>query len=332
MFRRILVPLDGSSLAEEAIGMAAAIARAAGADIDLLMVHEPLLTPLDTPDWSERQIVSEEKYLRGIAEELTSGAGVKTHETLLRGRAAELIGLRAADSGADLIVMTSHGRTGWSRAWIGSVADAVVRASGVPVLLLRPNELRRDRRSVRRPPRRILLPLDGSPAALEILAPAGALALRWNARIDLLRVVAPVPLILQDMALPFLVAADVIDSEATEEVVRQATQELERDAATLRATGVEVGRQSVIVSPLTAQAIADFARTQESEMIAMATHGRGRSRLVIGSVAEKVRRATDVPVLLLRPRFARAAQPLMTERGVADQLPALAGTAAGGSE
>ena len=163
MLKRILVPLDGSPLAEDAIGLAAAIARAEGAEIDLVMVHEPLFAAQSAdPTWTGKQIVAEDRYLRDIAAELATGAGVTAQQTLLHGKPSDLIVTRALDAGADLIVMTSHGRTGWSRAWMGSVADAVMRGSNVPVLMVRANDLRRDRRALRAPIRRILVPLDGS--------------------------------------------------------------------------------------------------------------------------------------------------------------------------
>ena len=326
MLKRILVPLDGSPLAEEAIGMAAAIARASKARLDLLMVHEPILTGRrDDFTWSEKQIVAEQKYLLHIAGELVTGAGVQAQETLLRGQPAELIVTRATDCDADLIVMTSHGRTGWSRMWLGSVADAVVRQSNVPVLILRPAEQRHDPRALRKPVRKILVPLDGSSSAAEILGTVTDLARMWNARVDVLRIVAPVPLMTPDIGMPFVYLANVTDSESTEALVREATAELARDAETLRRAGVSVGEQRVVVSPFIAQAIADNAQALESELIAMSTHGRGASRFLIGSVADKVRRALDVPVLLHRPRVARHPVPAVTSQAVVEQLPALAG-------
>ena len=326
MLRRILIPLDGSPLAEEAIGMAAAIARASKAQIDLLMVHEPLFTGVrDDFTWTEKQIVAEQKYLLQMASELLTGAGLASQETLLRGQPADLIVTRALDCGADLIVMTSHGRTGWSRAWLGSVADAVVRHSHVPVLILRPSEERRDPRALRKPIQKILVPLDGSSTSAEVLSMVSDLARTWNARVDVIRVVAPVPLMTPDIGMPFVYLANVVDSEATEGLVRDANIELARDAEWLRRAGVSVGAQRTVVSPFTAQAIVDNARALESELIAMSTHGRGASRLLIGSVADKVRRALEVPVLLHRPRMARRPVPVISSAAVLEQLPALAG-------
>ena len=325
MFRNVLVPLDGSDLAEEAIGMAAAIARASHASIDLLMVHEPLFPGQPDPTWNEKEIVAQQRYLRALASELQSGAGISSHQTLVHGKPAELITRRAADCGADLIVMTSHGRTGWTRAWLGSVADAVMRSANIPVLMLRPMANRHDRRALRKPVERIVVPLDGSAVSMEILGTVRELARSWRARVDVIRVVTPVPMILPDSGLTGMYLPNVMDVEATDALKQQAVTELERDAAALAEAGIEVGHRQVTVSAAPAQAIADFAKAREADMIAMATHGRGRSRLLIGSIAEKVRRATDLPVLLHRPRYARVQQPQMTAEVIGEQLQALSG-------
>jgi nucleotide-binding universal stress UspA family protein len=289
------------------------------------MVHEPLFAAQSAdPTWTGKQIVAEDRYLRDIAAELATGAGVTAQQTLLHGKPSDLIVTRALDAGADLIVMTSHGRTGWSRAWMGSVADAVMRGSNVPVLMVRANDLRRDRRALRAPIRRILVPLDGSDLALEALGPAGDLARSLQARVDLVRVVEPVPIANVDIGMPFLYLPNVVDSEATEGLVHQAEQELKREVGRLSASGVFIGEQGVVVSSTPAQAIVDYARGRDTGMIVMTTHGRGRSRLLLGSVAEKVRRATDLPVLVHRPKHARLPGPAFTDESVGEQLPGLA--------
>ena len=132
MFRKLLVPLDRSSLAEEAIGQAASVARESGASIDLVLAHEPIAFGgfADLP-W-ESDSSAEQKYLESIAAELESGAHVRATCAVVRGAPGDMIGQRARDIGADLIIMTSHGRTGFSRTWLGSVADAVMRQVGDP--------------------------------------------------------------------------------------------------------------------------------------------------------------------------------------------------------
>src|SRR5437899_8764831 len=139
MFSKVLVPLDRSPLAEQALGQAAAIARAAHAEIDVVLVHEPLqFTGYRNGTLNDDMIKAEEAYLESVATELSSSASVPVTHAVVSGSPVDMICARARETGANLIVMTSHGRTGLSRAWLGSVADAVVRRSAVPVLMLRP--------------------------------------------------------------------------------------------------------------------------------------------------------------------------------------------------
>jgi nucleotide-binding universal stress UspA family protein len=78
MFRKLLIPLGGSSRAEEAIGRAAAIAIASNARIDLVLVHEPYPAGGEEPVWAKKRMAEESAYLRGIAAELVSGSGIRT--------------------------------------------------------------------------------------------------------------------------------------------------------------------------------------------------------------------------------------------------------------
>jgi nucleotide-binding universal stress UspA family protein len=198
MFRQLLVPLDRSALAEQALGQAAAVARASHAAMDVVLVHEPLPFAgyADAP-WNAERWSGEHEYLETIARELVSGATVAVSHEVMRGGVVEMICQRAHDVDADLIVMTSHGRTGLSRMWLGSVADGVIRRSSVPVLLLRPVE-NENRHAAAHVFKKILVPLDGSAVGADALPPAQALAHLSGARLVLLRVVQPVPMILVD--------------------------------------------------------------------------------------------------------------------------------------
>src|SRR5512132_1853966 len=138
MFKKLLVPLDRSPLAEQAIGQAAAIARASQADIDLALVHQPFpFNGFADAPWSADAWAEEQHYLESIAAELSSGSSVPVTYAALKGEPVEMICQRIRDVHADLVVMTSHGRTGLSRSWLGSIADGVLRHSTVPVLMLR---------------------------------------------------------------------------------------------------------------------------------------------------------------------------------------------------
>jgi nucleotide-binding universal stress UspA family protein len=328
MFRKLLLPLDRSSLAEQAIGHAASIARESGAAIDIVLVHEPFPFAgyADLPWEEETDAAAEQKYLEAVADELKSGAQVTATCAVLRGAPADMIIRRAREVGADLIVMTSHGRTGLSRTWLGSVADAVMRKSAIPVFMLRPERESETtkRRVAARGVKRILVPMDGSALAGGIVPAATDLARAAHASITLLRVVPIVPIVMAyEPTLPVTSLPVVPDEAATQQLVDLATTELESAAQRLHAeTGIAIDSH-VVVSGHAAQAIVDQAEALKIDVIAMSTHGRGASRLLLGSVADKVLRSSRVPVLLYRPVEVRATTLTLDEAEVVRQLPSL---------
>src|SRR5690349_2071187 len=147
MFTKLLVPLDGSALAEQARGPAASIARATRGALDLVMVHQPMaFADFVDSAWQANPSDGERAYIASTAKEPAKGSSIAVSGTVLRGSASQMIRERVSTIGADLIVMTSHGRTGLSRTWLGSVAHDILRGSPAPVLMLRPNDRRKLRR------------------------------------------------------------------------------------------------------------------------------------------------------------------------------------------
>jgi nucleotide-binding universal stress UspA family protein len=325
MFTKILVPLDRSALAEQAIGPAAAIARAAHSTIDVVVVHEPFPFAgyVDFP-WTAEEPSFELKYAEAIAAEVKSGAGVLTTCAVLRGGPAEMIARRAADGGADLIVMTSHGRTGFSRTWLGSVADAVMRHVSIPVLMLRPEGPALHRGAAVPRIERVLVAVDGSVAANTILPAAAEIAKASGATLLLLRVVPIVPILVPyDPALPITTLPLIPDSVATKRLADVSTEQVEEMARNLHTeTGLSVeGR--VVVGENIAKSIVDFAAAHRMDVIAMATHGRGASRFLLGSVADKVLRSSGLPILLQSPARVVATAVDLNAAEVEAQLPSL---------
>jgi nucleotide-binding universal stress UspA family protein len=306
MFNKLLVPLDRSALAEQAIPRAASIARACHAAIDLVLVHEPFPPPgqPESP-FSGEAWFNEEKYLDGIAKELIAGAGLDVTSAMLRGLPADMIRERAKQSAADLIVMTSHGRTGFSRAWLGSVADGVVRHSSVPVLIVRPVERVEATRAVPAPFKRILVPLDGSSRSADILPTATMLARTSSAALTLLT---------------------VLEEGTPAGTVTEALLDLQQTALRLFESESVAANADVMLSNRAADTIIAFARALEADVVAMSTHGRGASRLLLGSVADKVLRGSHSAVLLHHPSAATFGGRLITAESVAEQLPAITGT------
>jgi nucleotide-binding universal stress UspA family protein len=302
MFRSILVPLDGSPLAEQAIPIASRIAQAAGSKLRLALVHESPPAPIDLA--AARMFTSievatrkaERAYLRGIQARLREGGTRLSSPVTLKGPVGPALAQYVRELGIDLVVMATHGRGGLRRAWLGSVADYLVRNLEVPVLLVRPGE---SGATPARPPGvgQILVPLDGSPLAEEALAPAAELARLWDTELMLLQVVRPV-LLSGDPALPL---PSIYDEELTAAWRAQAQEYLEDVAARMHGQGIRAAGEAV-VGWNAVDSILDAARPERVALVALATHGRGGlRRLALGSVADKVVRGADVPVLVYRP-------------------------------
>ena len=171
----------------------------------------------------------------------------------------------------------------------------MVRRSGVPVLLLRSKEDVDTEESVR--PRHVLIPLDGSDLSTGVIEPAVWLGALWAAHFTLLRVVLPVPLIQPSLRRHAAPDSSALNTEHLE----HAREMLEEVARPLRERGHKVD-VTVITHTVPAQGILDWAATGTVDLIALATHGRGGwTRLAVGSVADKVLRGSNVPVLVFRP-------------------------------
>ena len=147
MFKHILVALDGSTLAENALTPAVELATSMGSELHLVSVAEgkPGLTDrIIGYEWIGHDTRVEDDidhltgYLAGVSEKI-SAAPPKIHRVVLTGEAASSLVEYATDEGCDVIIICSHGRSGVLRWALGSVADRIVRASIIPVLLIRAN-------------------------------------------------------------------------------------------------------------------------------------------------------------------------------------------------
>ncbi len=142
MFTKILIPLDGSELAEKAISHAADLAKCTGAEIELLRVAQLFLpnyyfeAPIDAEDLIQRDRAEATAYIAKLTGELTA-QGLRVTSSIGQGPVADVIVDYAESTGADLIVMSTHGRAGVQRWLLGSVADRVLHGAKIPVLLVR---------------------------------------------------------------------------------------------------------------------------------------------------------------------------------------------------
>ena len=196
-FRTILVPLDGSPLAEQALPLARRIAERAGSKVRLALVHRMPAAQLDpgaakvftSIELATRK--AERSYLRSLQATLRQEGVRLASAVTLSGSVGPALAQYVEELGIDLVVMATHGHGGVRRAWLGSVADHLMRHVQVPVLLVRPAEDGAATSQVSAP-NQILVPLDGSPLAEEVLGPAADLARLWGSELTLLQVVQPV--------------------------------------------------------------------------------------------------------------------------------------------
>lgn len=311
MIRSILVPLDGSAFGEAALPTAQTIADRTGATLHLAHVHVLMFSgyvdgvamldeELDAADRAQ-----EHAYLHAIQQRLTVAGKPAPSRAILDGPIAATLTTYAAAINADLVVMTTHGRGGITRFWLGSVADGFVRHSHVPVLLLHSSgQAAATMPSQPHPLRKICIALDGSPLAEQVLARALALAAGDDAEYTLLQVVDALALASTSFT------PDLLQHQARllAGLQEEARQYLEALAAPLRAEGNHITTR-VIVDPQPALAILRAAREDHSDVIVLATHGRsGVQRLLLGSVADKVLRGADRPVLIYRPQVEAKAE------------------------
>lgn len=303
----VLVPLDGSSLAEQVLPLAASLARHWRRTLQLLSVvpatPAATVTRKPAPAVPRPELDAEarlRRYLDATAEKLSTTHDIPVSWAVMAGSPAEVIAERAAALDAALVLMATHGRGGLSRWWLGSVADGLLRRLTVPMLLYRP-----DHEPQIPDFSRVLVALDGSKEAEAALGPALSLgSLSPAASFTLVRVLEP-PL---SVAFPPAAApAFPPDWPGAEHAV--AVRYLERIAERLRERGIEVAT-SVLMGTGVAHQVTRLAREMNAGLIAVATHGAGGlERMFLGSVADKIIRSADHAVLVAPAGGVPAARP-----------------------
>jgi nucleotide-binding universal stress UspA family protein len=295
-FNRLLVPLDGSPLAALALPAAGVLARRAGATVHLASVLPgPPRYPHITPDVA-RTIEHEAQervssYLAAEATTLTTCRGLDVRYAVLDGSPPEALADYARRNAIDLIVMTTHGRSGLGRFWLGSVADRLIRGTRTPVLLLRSREQPQHTDFGH-----LLVALDGSATGQVVLDVALALAsLYHEARFSLVEVTEAPIIASGDLA----IYPDQIYGQVLDEQQALAKTTLEQLAAQPRALGIETTVYAPI-APSAGAYIVELAYKLDSDLIVLGTHGRhGLPRLLLGSVADKVIRGAATPILIV---------------------------------
>lgn len=302
MLQSLLVPLDGSEFSEGTLSLAQALAKATGGSLHLAHVHVPHppdhflsntqfhYEGLDLEEYEAHHRDQEQSYLADVEARMSKDTPVDT--ALLEGHVAEEVARHAEAVNADLVLITTHGHTGVSRMWLGSVADALIRTTCLPLLVIHPAV----GSHVPAPVvtfKHIMVPVDGSDLSASILGPASDLARATGAKLTLVHVVSS-SAVLGTRIFPVL-PDDVAPA------MEKAREYLDGKAAELRSQGLTV-EAHVEEHEAPGRAIAAIADKLDADVIALATHGYGGlRRALLGSVADKVLRSSPLPLLVQRP-------------------------------
>ena len=304
MYSRILVPVDGSSLSEQVLPYVQQLGLGLSIPVTLMTVVEPSPPSIGLhlgPSSQEQDTVRHRAdhavaYLDSLADAFRAD-GVAVSTLTPSGAPAQEI-VREAERETDtLIAMSGHGRSGVARWWLGSIADRVLHTTDSPLLLIRFHD---DERSTHAQGfSRVVVPVDGSPLAEEILPHIVHITKGLGLAIDLVRVVHSWNEYLAMAAPP-----QNYDSAALEEAFRYNTEEASRYLDRVREDLLQQGVGLVETHCLRgdpAASIIDVATETADRLVAMTTHGRsGMGRWVLGSVADRVVRNSGDPVLVVR--------------------------------
>jgi nucleotide-binding universal stress UspA family protein len=306
MFKQILVPLDGSARAEQALPVAACLARAAHGTITLVQAVYPPSVFIETagtyvlPDILDENVPEAKEYLEGIAH-MSSLGRIPVVTEAVTGHPAQAIIAAAREDKVDLVVMCSHGYTEAERWAMGSVSAKVARYAPAPVLILHEGHaLSTEVGDVPPGAVRVLVPLDGSARAEAALVPAALLA--WA-------LVAPAPGALH---LTRVVHATEEEAAEAQQYLRTVAQRLQQE---LTESGMSLDLPTITWSVTVAddaasgimQAAAHSGKGEETgqgegcQVIAMVTHGLGGPQLwAMGSTTERVLHEARQPLLIVR--------------------------------
>lgn len=304
MSRPILVPVDGSVFAEQALPHALAVASLTDAPLHPVMVHfRPpvqdygrLLLSTDEEEMEAELRERERSYLDRLGERLRSADVAVQPPVLLHGDPARALVDHIAEREIGFVVAATHARTGFERFWLHSVAETLLHRLTIPMLFVRPDPdaIEADPVHAATPYRTILVPLDGSRDAEASLD--DVLRLASDARVVLLRVVLPPPM----LSSSYIPHAAQIQKDESRRRAAEAGEYLDALAARVTEAGPDVETR-IVVRGHTVDAILRTADEVGADLIAMGSHGHGLlRRALFGSVTDTVLRATDVPVLVHR--------------------------------
>lgn len=302
MYKKIMVPTDGSGFDREAILVALRVAERCEAKVRLVRVlaigayFGTGATPdgvVFTPETLRAEHDAALSDVYALAAECRGISSAEISADVEQGPIADVLAGYAKRNAIDLIVISSHGRRGVARLSLGSITDSLIRGTTIPVLVVKPKASYLTPEASKEF-HRIVVPLDGSSLAEQILTRAVPLAKLEDAEILLLHVLAP--------------SEDSYDNGGGsgklpwwEKRVAGAQAYLSRRASEIRRQGV-AATIDVVVGEKVGDAITDYARRERADLIAIATHGRGGlARVLRGSVADAVTKSAMSSILVFHP-------------------------------
>lgn len=298
VYKKILVPLDGSPVAEQILPYARSLAKTLDVPVELFEAVEPERVALHSGAKQSQEVDIVKTRLKGEAlgylkkVEESFAKSSKISSSVEIGTPADMIGAKAGAQAGTLIAMATHGRSGVQRWLLGSVAEKVIQSATSHIFLVRANEPKAVEASLKT----VIVPLDGSPLAEEVLPYVSDMAKKMDLEVLLVRV----------FTLPVLLygGEDYYATDLTEilEVAKnEAKRYLEEKVARLKIVEGLNRVSSIYLEGESAGQIVDLARKTPDNFIAMSTHGRsGVGRLVLGSVTSRVVRHSGDPVLVVR--------------------------------
>ncbi|MEK7214987.1 MAG: universal stress protein [Chloroflexota bacterium] len=296
MLGKVLVPLDGSPLAEAALPYAQDIARSLQGEITLVNVvaMPPAGVSAAHDAFMDQQRAEAEsgarRYLDAKAAELR-GQGLQVREAVLSGPVADTLQQYAAHQGIELIALATHGRAGLERWMVGSVTDHLIHGSSIPVLTIRPSRDGNPASGLTR----VLVGLDGSELAETALSYAAELAEGLRLTLTL---VQEVPSEVELFAGSNYVAYPI---DIVSELKAAAGEYLEEKAAQLSGAGLICDTVVAVGGPVSH--LIEAANRLPGTLIVVSSHGRsGLGRAILGSVADRVIHESHGPVLVVRAR------------------------------
>ncbi len=302
MHKVIMAPTEGAESEIVAISVAAKLAQRFDADLHLVAAEAPPLGIETVPRppvlaITEQTLMDERlarlRKLEALGNEYAALDNIRVTTALEDGPVTRTLAEYATKHNVDLIVMSSHSRGGLKRITLGSVTDYLIRNTNIPVLVVRPRTS-----AIGATPEyalsRIVVPLDGSELAEQVLPEVAALASRFGSTVNLIHVLTPVTYSQREIMQPGLPWWDAD--------IAIARTYLDDVASELTGQGLTVSKD-VVLSDHIATAIRDYAVRARADVIALATRGKGGvSRLVFGGVADEITRTSPTSLLVVHPK------------------------------